>query len=366
MEQIAPTRLAEDWDNVGLLAGERDRRISRILLCIDFRETVLAEAIRGGSDAVIAYHPPIFKPISRLDDRSADGRVLLGAFSAGIAIYSPHTAADAAEDGVNDWLATAFGTGQRTPLTPDRVLAPTQQFKIVTFCPPAACEGVREGLAAAGAGVIGAYEGCSFQIPGTGTFIGGEGSNPSIGVPGRFEQVEEIRLEMVCGSAQLPEAIAALRTRHPYEEPPVEVFPLAPQPTTRTGAGRRVVLEKAASFDALAEDLRNHLGTRRLIGHEPAPRRKHTSIGFCAGSGGSLLDDAIEAGCTLFVTGEMRHHDVLKAEAHGCAVLLAGHTNTERGWLKVLRKRLGRMLRNPEEKVEISLARSDSDLLRPL
>ena len=366
MEQIAPTSLAEEWDNVGLLAGERDRPINRILLCIDFREAVLAEAMRVGADAVVAYHPPLFKPISRLDDRSADHRVLLGALSAGIAIYSPHTAADAAEGGVNDWLCSAFGTGERSPLVPTRSISPTQRFKIVTFCPPAACEGVREGMAQAGAGIIGNYHGCAFQAPGTGTFVGGEGSHPTVGEAGMLEQVEERRLEMVCGASNLSPVIDALRSRHPYEEPPVEVYPLAEQPSSRTGAGRRVVLEQGASFDQLAEDLRNHLNTQRLVGHDPQPRRKHDTIGFCAGSGASLLEEAVAAGCTLFVTGEMKHHDVLAAEASGCAVLLAGHTNTERGWLKVLRKRLAPLLRDAEGKVELSLARSDVDLLKTL
>ena len=92
MERIAPSHLAEEWDNVGLLAGERSQPLRRVLLCIDLTEEVLAESIRKNADAVVAYHPPIFKPLARIVDDSPSGRVILGALSSGIAIHSPHTA----------------------------------------------------------------------------------------------------------------------------------------------------------------------------------------------------------------------------------------------------------------------------------
>ena len=68
--------------------------------------------------------------------------------------------------------------------------------------------------------------------------------------------------------------------------------------------------------------------------------RQHKVVGLCVGSGGSLLDEAIAQGCTVFITGEMSHHDLLKAQSSGCTVILAGHTETERCYLPVLAKRL--------------------------
>jgi hypothetical protein len=205
--------------------------------------------------------------------------------------------------------------------------------KIVTFCPPEATERIRDGLAATGAGRIGGYERCSFEIPGTGTFFGGESTQPAVGGRGRLERVAETRLEMVCSRRALPLAIEALRRFHPYEEPPVEIHPLEPR----------------------------HFGVTAVsIALPDGAAAEHGTIGFCAGAGEGLLDAAIAEGCTLFVTGEMRHHEVLSALARGCGVLLAGHTNTERGYLPILAERL----RNEVTGLDAVISRLDRDPLR--
>ena len=171
---------------------------------------------------------------------------------------------------------------------------------------------------------------------------------------------------MVCGASALPMVIEHLKELHPYEEPAYDVYTLEGTPSPTCGGGRILILENPEPFSELLENLRGHLATGRLTGCEPSPGRLHERIGICAGSGGDLLDDALHAGCTLYVTGEMSHHDVLKARSSGCAVLLAGHTNTERGWLKVLRRMLMKDLRAGKHKVDIDISRADCDPLQSL
>jgi hypothetical protein len=79
-------------------------------------------------------------------------------------------------------------------------------------------------MADAGAGVIGDYKLCSFRIKGTGTFSGGESSNPSVGKKGEFEEVEEVRLEMICDKKNLDNTINKMLEIHPYEEPAFEIY----------------------------------------------------------------------------------------------------------------------------------------------
>ena len=99
-------------------------------------------------------------------------------------------------------------------------------YKLVVFVPGGALDAVREAVFAAGAGRIGDYEHCSWYTEGTGTFLGGEGSSPTVGERGREERVPEFRLETVFPAARLDEVVAALRNAHPYEEPAYDVYPL--------------------------------------------------------------------------------------------------------------------------------------------
>ncbi len=341
IERLAPPTLAEDWDNVGLLAGDRSAPVDGpVLLTIDLTEAVMDEAESMNAGAIISYHPVIFAPIKRLTSDDPKQRLVLRAVRAGMPIYSPHTAIDAAPGGLNDWLASGLGVGDTRALEvhADRAA----RVKIVTFVPVEHAEQVRNALASAGAGRIGGYELCSFAAPGSGTFRGGEGTHPAVGQAGVFESVDELRLEMICPRGSTALAVETLRSLHPYEEPAIDVYDLQPLPLRRAGAGRRVHLDRPVLFSTLLERVKSHLGVERVKYAVPWSEPDHpvTSIGVCAGAGQSLLGAAATQGCEVFLTGEMRHHEILAALDRGIAVVLAGHTNTERGYLPAFAKRL--------------------------
>jgi len=358
LEQIAPIALAEPWDNVGLLIGERDWPADRILIAIDLTDAVLQEAIEARVNAIVAYHPPIFHALTRLSDASPEARRALRIAAAHIAVHSPHTALDAAPDGLNDWLARGFGSGDVRALTATQSIPASEECKVVTFVPRKSVEAVRNGLASIGAGRIGKYKLCSFELEGRGTFFGGEGSSPAVGAAGQLEHADEVRLEMVCPKAALGLAMQAIREFHPYEEPPIEFYEQLPRPNRASGSGRRIVLDKPATLATIATRIKKHLGVTKLKvadGHHHSDTYK--TIGLCAGAGAELLDAAIAQGCELFFTGELRHHEALAAGARGCAIMLAGHTNTERGYLAILRDRLAALM--PGATVTVSEADRD-------
>jgi dinuclear metal center YbgI/SA1388 family protein len=360
LEAIAPTTNACDWDNVGLLVGAGDWPADRIMLTIDLTERVLDDAITGNVNAIVAYHPPIFTAIKRLTDHDVQQRIALRAAQHNISLYSPHTALDAAPGGVCDWLAESLGGGDIRALQHVETHPQGEQCKIIAFCPADAVEQIRNGLAAVGAGRIGAYELCSFETPGTGTFFGTDAANPAVGDKGSMQRVQEVRLEMVCPLRSLPLAVMSLREFHPYEEPAFDIIPLRAQPQRNVGIGRKVVLDQAVSLHDLCARIKTKLGLGhlRVARGRNAPEEHHV-IGLCPGAGGALLDEAIAQGCELFFTGEMRHHDVLSAVARGCTIVLAGHTNTERGYLTVLRERLHAAHRD----ATITVAHCDTDPL---
>jgi dinuclear metal center YbgI/SA1388 family protein len=304
------------------------------------------------ASAVISYHPPIWDALKRITTQTPRGRILLGAVEAGIAIYSPHTALDAAPGGMTDWLCEGLSGGSEGKIAGDsRALSPhiwrdpTQQVKLVTFVPEKEVESLRNALATAGAGIIGEYQVCSFATLGTGTFLGSEGTTPAVGQAGRLESVSEVRLEMVCSKAALPLAMETLERFHPYEEPAVDVYELLGRPQRHHGPGRRLVLDQAATVAQLAERLKKSLGISVVnVALAAQPDRPLTRVGVCPGSGAALATMARGEGCDVYVTGEMQHHDVIAALHSGLSLILAGHTNTERGYLPRLARRLGSMV----------------------
>lgn len=350
LQALAPHHLAEPWDQVGLHVGDPGARIDRALLCIDLTEAVLEEAITHKAQLVVAYHPPIFKPLARLTTADPKQRIILRAARKGIAIYSPHTALDAAEGGVNDWLASGLGAGEVRTIKPsgsaDGNGIRGRGFKLVTFVPTEAADKVRSALCRSGAGRIGDYEGCSFSGPGEGTFKGGDTTSPAVGKAGRFERVPELRLELPVPADRLAEVVTALREAHPYEEPAFDIYPLQSPPggESRTGQGRVLTLDKPVSLTTLVNRTKGHLGLKVLEVASPGAAKaskRIQRIGLCAGAGGSLLGEALPGGAIdAFLTGEMRHHDVLDAVSRGVSVILAGHTQTERPYLPVYRRRL--------------------------
>lgn len=343
LDHIAPRRLAAEWDNVGLLLGAAAEPCSRVLLAIDLTDAVLEEAIRLKSHAIVLYHPPLFAPVRALSDAAPRGALLLRAARAGISLLSPHTALDAADGGVNDFLCAIIGEGQSTPLESAASVPTGQSHRITVHVPPAQAEQVRSAMARAGAGTIGQYTHCFFESPGTGCFLPGADATPTIGAQGVLERVAESRLETTCGQSVLPAVVAAIHAAHPYETPAFSIEALAPVPMHRAGQGRLLRLRTPMTARGIAKALSAGLRVKpiELVG-EPATR--HGVVGVCAGSGGALVAAARDLGATLFVTGELKHHDRLDAEAHGTAVILCGHTETERPYLPLLARRLKRLL----------------------
>jgi dinuclear metal center YbgI/SA1388 family protein len=348
LEEIAPTRHGEEWDNVGLLAGNPQQDVSAAMLSIDYTAQVAAEAQAAKCDLVIAYHPPIFSPIKRL----TAGHVVFDAIRRGVAIYSPHTAWDVAPGGTNDFLADAMGVGERSPLRMSQTKS--TQHKLITFVPQEHVEKVAQALFDAGAGQIGKYSCCSFRSPGTGTFFGGEGSKPAVGERGKLEGVQEIKIETVVSDSVIDAVIRALRATHPYEEPAFDLIVLSapPQGMGQGRIGEISPTPRRVLLDRIKTELQlDHL---LIAGSMDGDAR---IVACCAGACGDLLNDAIAQKVDLYLTGEMRHHDALRAAASGMTVVCTLHSNSERGSLTRLRDRLQE--RAPG--LAIHLSRSDRD-----
>lgn len=330
MEELFPRRLCEEWDNCGLLVGNPEEEISRAGVCLDITPAVLKAAIEEEIELLICHHPVIFKPLSRVDSESVVGQLL----RAGISVIAAHTNMDIAAGGVNDCLCERLGLRQTEPLG---ILRREAGKKIVVFAPEEAAEQVRQALADAGAGALGNYRDCSFLSAGTGCFRPVEGSDPYLGQQGRLERVREVRIEAICPSERVADAIRAIQEVHPYEMPAFDVFEDSGV-LREYGMGRIGVLDREYSAPELAGMIRELLGgeTIRFTDFSKPIRR----LAVCGGAGGDLLEEAMAAGADALLTGDVKHSVMIQSLWAGFPIFDGGHFSTEVCVLRPLRRQL--------------------------
>ncbi len=335
LEDFAPTELAASWDNVGLLLGDRNNKAKRVLTCLTVTPPVAAEAVEEKVNLIVTHHPILFKPVKRLTADHPEGRMLLSLARAGVSVYSPHTAFDNTSGGINDAIARRLGLVEVGPL---RRREASRQCKVVVFVPDKDLGRVSDALFAAGAGHIGRYSECSFRLAGTGTFFGSEASNPTVGQKGRREDVSEWRLEVVCPEYAVDRVVAAMRKAHSYEEPAFDVYPLRAG-WSPLGEGRVGKLPQPATLADVARTLKAALSAElvQVVGDAAGKVEK---VAVVCGAGGEMLSDVFRSRADLFVTGELRFHDYLAAQAQGVSLCLPGHYATERFGVEELAARL--------------------------
>ena len=224
LQTFAPNALAGDWDNVGLLLGDRQAGVRKVMTCLTVTPESAGEAIAAKAQLIVSHHPVLFRPTQRLTRSSPEGRLLLDLIAAGISVYSPHSAFDNTAGGINDAIARRLGLTDAAPLATRRA----KQCKIVAFVPMPTWN-ASPTRSSARRGQIGQYRECSFRLSGLGTFFGTEATNPAVGQKGRRELVDEWRLEVVCPFERVSQAVAARAASAQYESPP----------TTSTRCSRR-------------------------------------------------------------------------------------------------------------------------------
>ena len=323
----APWGQAADWDSVGLQVGDASAEATGVLVALDATPAVVDEAVARGANVLLTHHPLLFKPPKRVTAGDPVGGLVLRLAQAGVALVSAHTNLDASALGVSVALARRLG------LENVRVLSPISDAMrlVVTYVPQESAAAVREALAAAGAGQIGAYDACSYSSDGTGRFTAGAGARPAVGAVGAPEVVAEVRLEAAVPCWLLPSAITAIIDSHPYEAPVVLAHPVAGV-DPREGFGAIGDLPDEERLVAFLARVAGALGTSALR-HVGDPDRPVRRVAVCGGSGMSFLPGALRASADAYVTADVTYHRWFEALGPDgepqIALVDAGHYETE-------------------------------------
>ncbi len=323
MEGWAPLSYAYAWDKPGLSIGDPAAEVGKVLVCLTVTREVLAAAKKAGAHLVVSHHPLIMEPLKALRTDEPHTRLCLDFVRAGIACYAAHTNLDVAAGGVNSALAAALGLQRVSPLFP---VAQAGMVKLVTFVPDSHVARVRDAVCDAGAGVIGAYTHCSFSASGTGTFLPGDAANPFSGVKGAVNEEAERRFETLVSRARLSAVLKALFAAHPYEEVAYDIVPLENR-DAGASLGLRGELPAALTLGRFAEAVRRALGVSHVRVSGTMQRRVRRVAVLGGSGGGEVL--AVQGDVDVYVTGDVKYHDALAAQARGLPVIDAGHAGTE-------------------------------------
>ncbi len=322
LEAWAPLSQAEDFDNVGLLVGNYNTKVSGILVTLDTTVAVVDEAIANNCNLIISFHPIIFSGLKRINSSSFVERVVTKTIKNNIAIYSMHTALDNAFNGVSGKIADIIGLEEK------RILIPKLNTikKLTTYIPNTYANIIRNALFEAGAGNIGNYEKCSFNVQGQGTYKGNENSNPTIGKKGELHTEPETLISVTFQSYLENNIINALFKAHPYEEVAFEVVSLNNK-NQNIGLGIIGNLSKSTDTDNFVDLLKNKFGAKG-IRTSALVNKSIKKVAVLGGSGSFAINNAKRAKADIYVTADLKYHDFFKAD-NKLILIDIGHYESE-------------------------------------
>lgn len=322
IESIAPLAFQESYDNAGLIIGNPNDEVSGALISLDITEEVLDEAIQKKLNLVICHHPVVFGGIKKLNGKNYIERCVAKAIKNDISIYAAHTNLDSVFGGVNSKICEKLG------LQNCRILAPIPYFlkKLITFVPVAQAEKVRAAIFEAGAGHIGNYDSCSFNLSGDGTFRGNDLTNPFVGEKNQLHTEKEIRIETIFPKHIQSKVIQALLNAHPYEEVAYDIYPLD-NDFAQTGIGMIGELAEALPEIDFLKKVKDTFHCQ-VVKHTELLGKPIRKVAVCGGSGSTFLNKAIAQKADIFISGDFKYHQFFDAEKQ-IIVADIGHYESE-------------------------------------
>ena len=307
---------------------------------------------------IITHHPFIFKPLKHIRIDLPTGEIISKIIKNNLHIYVAHTNLDKAQNGLNDMLA------ERLSLRNLKILAPTDQehlYKIVVFVPKGYEDKIKTIIGNIGAGCIGNYSHCTFQMAGIGTFKPLKNTNPFIGSVGKVAQVEEQRIETIVTKKDLSKTLKAIIKAHPYEEVAYDIYPLE-NIGTSYGLGRIGELDESLSYNDFLDKIKKTLSLQylKIAGIKKESIKK---VALCTGSGSEFMHKASIQGADAYITGDLKYHEAQQAKNLGILVVDASHFATEIIVMDGLKKYLDEEFSKDKREMQVVVSKVNSDFI---
>lgn len=355
LEQKFPLHWQEDFDNCGIQCGDKEREITGVMVCFDLSEKVIEEAIVKNCNMVVSHHPIIYRTgLKKVEPTNRVGKIICKALENKILLYSMHTNMDSGLNGGNVLFAHKLGLENLQVLSPKTDMLK----KLVVFVPIEDAIQLREALFEAGAGSLGKYKNCSYNVKGMGTFTPTEGAEPTIGSVGVSEQVAEERIEVVFPAHAQKKIVEVLFKNHPYEEPAFDIIKLE-NLNNHIGLGRVGEIPEPMEVESFLLFAKQQLNLQ-VIKYSGNIGKKIKKVAVCGGGGASFVMDALSMGADIYMTGDIKYHDFFLPE-NKMIVADIGHFEGENFIREIIYNEINDFFTNfasyisEEEKLEINL-----------
>jgi len=322
LETIAPPAYQESYDNVGLIVGNPESKVSGVLITLDSTVEVIDEAISKGCNFIIAHHPIIFGGLKSITGKNYVEKTIIKAIKHDIAIFACHTNIDNILGGVSSKMAEVLGLKDVKILSPKK----NKLTKLSFFAPNKSINTLLNELHKVGIGKIGNYDDCSFCSIGVGSFTPNEIATPHIGQAKRHEKVEEIKAEVILPSHLENIAISTLEKHHPYEEVSYFLTKLENK-NQEVGSGAIGTLNEKIEIEHFF-DLIKKTFNLNCIRHTPFHKKKVKKIAVCGGAGSFLLPTAIQQKADVYISADFKYHEFFDAE-NKITIADIGHFESE-------------------------------------
>tara|TARA_B100000809_G_scaffold105703_1_gene104229 strand:- start:26507 stop:27604 length:1098 start_codon:yes stop_codon:yes gene_type:complete len=322
IEELAPLNYAEGFDNVGLLVGEYTQEVTGVLVTLDTLENVVDEAIEKNCNLIVSFHPIIFSGLKKINGSNYIEKIIIKAIKNDIAIYAMHTALDNSINGVNSKICDVLGLQNKHILIPQK----NTIKKLLTYVPNENASRLRKAMFAKGAGKIGKYDNCSFNVEGFGTYRGGEDSNPTKGEKGVLHTEKEIIIGVIFEKHLEGAILKAMFDNHPYEEVAYEITTIENK-HQQIGMGMLAEFEEEMEEVAFLQYVKKTLNTD-CIRHSKLTGKKIKKVAVLGGSGSFAIENAKNSDADAFISADFKYHEFYKAE-NQILIIDVGHYESE-------------------------------------